>query len=316
MFEKIIALIRDYDTVIVHRHSSPDGDAIGSQTGFAEIIRTNFPEKKVFCVGDPAGRYSFMDGAVMDDIPDETFSGALSVILDSATEELVSDNRFRLASKTARIDHHIYCETFTDEEIVDTSFESCAGMVACFAMEQNLEVSEKAATALFTGMVTDSGRFRYDSTSAKTFEIAASLMRCNIDTEKIYRNLYCDDLGSVLLRAHFMSKIRRYKDTPVAYIYTTRDELDSLGIENVFPISRGMVGTMSDIRGIDIWVNFTEDGEKVLCELRSSKYNINPVAVKYGGGGHKKASGADVADYAEAMKMLDDLVKITQNDIL
>ncbi len=314
MFDKIIALIRDFDTIIIHRHFSPDGDALGSQTGLYGLIRDNFPEKAVYRVGDPAGRYSFMERSVMDDIPDEYFDGALSIILDCATEELVSDNRFRLASKTARIDHHIYCETFTDEEVIDTSFESCAGMIAFFAMEQNLAVSEKTAAALFTGIVTDSGRFRYDSTSSKTFEIASFLMRSGIDTESIYRSLYCDDLRSVKLRAHFMSKIKIYKDSPVAYIYTTKEELDGLGVENPAQISRGRGGVMSDIRGVDIWVNFTEDGEKALCELRASKYNINPVAVKYGGGGHKKASGADVADYDEAVKMLDDLVEITQNE--
>ncbi len=74
-----------------------------------------------------------------------------------------------------------------------------------------------------------------------------------------------------------------------------------------------MVNVMSDIKGIDIWVNFTESGDKVICELRSSKYNINPIAVKYGGGGHQKASGADVRDFDEAMKMLSDLKALTEN---
>ena len=68
-----------------------------------------------------------------------------------------------------------------------------------------------------------------------------------------------------------------------------------------------MVGVMSEIRGVDRWINFTETDEGVLCELRSSRYNINPIAVKYGGGGHEKASGATVADRQTAMRMLADL---------
>ena len=68
-----------------------------------------------------------------------------------------------------------------------------------------------------------------------------------------------------------------------------------------------MVSTMADIKGVDIWVNFTETDRGVLCELRSSRFNINPIAVKYGGGGHAKASGATVKDRAEAMAMLADL---------
>ena len=80
---------------------------------------------------------------------------------------------------------------------------------------------------------------------------------------------------------------------------------------STFAVSRGMVNTMSDIRGTDIWVNFTEADGGVLCELRSAGPNINPIAVKYGGGGHAKASGAKVADRETAMKMLADLDALT-----
>ena len=64
---------------------------------------------------------------------------------------------------------------------------------------------------------------------------------------------------------------------------------------------------MADIKGVDSWVNFTETAEGVLCELRSKKYNINPIAVKYGGGGHAKASGATLPDLDTAMKMIEDI---------
>lgn len=313
MFEKVIGLIKKYDTVIIHRHENPDGDALGSQIGLAVLIRENFPSKTVRTVGDATKRYAFMDGADMDDVPDEAYSGALAIILDSATAALVSDKRFSLAAATARIDHHIYCETFTDVEIVDTSFESCAGMIASLAEEAGWMLSRKSATAIYTGMVTDSGRFRYDSTSARTFSLASMLMKNDIDTAELYRNLYSEELSSVKRRAAFLSKITMYKDSAVAYMYNTREEVKALGMDT-FAVSRGMVNVMSDIKGIDIWVNFTESEDgNVWCELRSSKYNINPVAVKYGGGGHKKASGADVRDYDEAMMMLEDLKKIAED---
>ena len=92
----------------------------------------------------------------------------------------------------------------------------------------------------------------------------------------------------------------------MAYIYTTKEELKELGASE-FSVSRGMVSAMSDIKGVDIWVNFTETDAGVLCELRSNRFNINPVAVKYGGGGHQKASGACVPDRETAFAMLADL---------
>ncbi len=314
MFEQILEQIKSHGTVIIHRHSYPDGDALGSQIGLSEIIRENFPDKKVYTVGDSTKRYAFMDGAVMDEIPDEYYAGALAFVLDSAEEQLVSDKRFRLAAKTVRIDHHIYCETFTDVELVDTSFESCCGMITELCRESGLSLSKKAANALFTGMVTDSGRFRYDCTNARTFALASYLTEHGVESNQIYLELYSSDLQSVLLRAEFTKKIKLFEESPVAYIYNTREELEKLNIDP-FSVSRGMVGLMADIKGIDIWVNFTEVKDKVWCELRSSKYNINPIAVKYGGGGHQKASGADVADFNEAMEMLSELKKMTENTL-
>lgn len=305
MYAQALELIKKYDTVIIHRHSNPDGDAIGSQVGMQQIIKENFPHKSVYIVGDDAGRYSFMEGWTPNQIPDETYNGALAIVLDTSVARMVSDDRFTTAEATLRFDHHIFCEKFTDTEIVDTSFESCCGLVADFALSGGLKLNTLAAKSLFCGMVTDSGRFRYDSTNARTFRIAAELIQYGFDTNELYADLYADNFDMIKLRASYVLKIR-FTAANVAYIITTKDEL-AVSHADEFTISRGMVGVMSDIKGVDTWVNFTETDRGVLCELRSKKYNINPVAVKYGGGGHAKASGATVADLETAMKMLADL---------
>lgn len=185
-------------------------------------------------------------------------------------------------------------------------------MIAAFydAFKDELKINSTAATYIYTGMVTDSGRFRYDSTTSQTFLTAAYLCEQKFDTNDIYRNLYADDFSHIRLKAEFILKIK-FTENKVAYIYTTLEEAKATGADT-FAISRGMVGCMAEIRGVDVWVNFTETEEGVLCEIRSSKYNINPVAVKYGGGGHKKASGATVASREEAMAMLADLDRLSE----
>ena len=130
-------------------------------------------------------------------------------------------------------------------------------------------------------------------------------MQQPIETNELYRHLYASDYEQMKLRAQFVLKIQ-FTQKRVAYIYTTQEEVEATS-SDLFGISRGMVSTMADIKGVDIWVNFTETEKGVLCELRSSRFNINPVAVKYGGGGHAKASGATVQDRQEAMAMLADL---------
>ncbi len=309
MFEAILEKIKAYDTIILHRHFRPDGDAMGSQIGLKHLLLENFPQKTVYMVGDGAGFLSFMEDAVMDEIPDGAYADALAIVLDCGGVNMVSDERYKLARETVRIDHHLFTGKFCDEEVIDSSFESCCGLIAQLAYESGLRLNPLAAKSLYIGMVTDSGRFRYDSTTARTFRLASFLMEQEFDTNEIFRDLYADDFENKKRKAEFILKTR-FTPNRVAYIYTTLDELKATGM-STFAVSRGMVNTMADIKGTDIWVNFTETEAGVLCELRSSSTNINPIACKYGGGGHAKASGATVANYDIAMEMLHDLDQLT-----
>ncbi len=304
-YKSILDAIKAFDTIIIHRHKSPDGDALGSQIGLKHIILENFPGKTVYTVGDSAGRYGFMSDSVMDELPDSAFHNALSVILDTSGAHLISDDRYKNAGFTVRIDHHLFVEKIAETEYVDSSSESCAGLIVQMAMDNGLTVNNIAAASLYTGMATDSGRFRYDSTSGDTMRRAAFLLDKKIDISEIYRNLYASDFDQLLLRAKYTLKIQ-FTENRVAYIITTKDELEKTNAD-IFAISRGMVGLMGDIKGVDIWANFTETEKGVLCEIRSDKYNINPVAVKYGGGGHKKASGATLESIDKVKEMLSDL---------
>ena len=305
MFEQIKNVIERFDRILIHRHSRPDGDAMGSQIGLRELLRHNYPEKEVLAVGDSTGFFGFMEGAVMDEVADEAYENALAIVLDCGAEHLISDTRWKTAAATARMDHHIFTGQLAEHEVIDTSFESCCGMVAALAEESGWALTPLAAKSLYTGMVTDSGRFRYDGTTARTFRLASFLMEQPIDTNELFRQLYADDFESKKRKAQFVLKTQ-FSPKNVAFIYTTREEFEAMGLDT-FTVSRAMVNTMADIRGVDIWVNFTETENGVLCELRSSRYNINPIAVKYGGGGHAKASGATLPDRDTAMAMLADL---------
>ena len=313
MFEAILTLIEKYPRIIIHRHKNPDGDALGSQQGLKYILKENYPDKEVFAVGDLTPRYDFMLNSPMDEIPDSYYQGALAIILDCGSKALIFDERYSLADSTARLDHHVFCEIIADTEVINTSFESCCGMITAMAMECNWKVSKEAAKSLYTGMITDSGRFRYDSTTSQTFRLAAFLMEQQFDTADIYRNLYVDDLSMIQLRAKYVLKIQ-VTTQGVAYIYTTLDEAKDYGVDN-FTLSRGMVNVMGEIRGIHSWVNFTETENGVLCEIRSNYYNINPIATKYGGGGHQKASGATLKNKEEAMALLEDLKNLSGETI-
>jgi len=240
MYEKALNLIKNYDTIVIHRHNNPDGDAIGSQVGMQQIIKENFPQKTVYIVGDGTKRYAFMEGWTPNVIDDSTYDNALAIILDTSARFMISDERYTRAKATLRFDHHIKCEDIADVDIIDTSFESCCGLITDFAVKCNLKLNDLAAKSLFCGMVTDSGRFRYDATTAQTFRLAAVLKEHNFDTNEIYAELYADELDAVRLRAKYALKIQLTKAN-TAYIITTKQELEESGYDE-FTISRGMVG--------------------------------------------------------------------------
>lgn len=310
MISKALDAIKQYDVIVIHRHTSPDGDAMGSQIGLKRIIEHNFPDKQVYAVGDDARRFSFMDGSKMDEISDDVYDGALAIVLDTSAKSLISDDRYKLADLRIRIDHHIFVEDIAEIDIDDTSFESCCGLVTYLAREWGLDVPVDAAKALFTGLVTDSGRFRYDSTTPRTFDLASFLLSKGLSATSIYNELYQDEFKNVKLRAEFVTAIR-FTPANVAYIYTDLARVAETGMD-AQAVSRGMVNCMGEIKGVNTWVNFTECEQGVLCEIRSKNRNINQIAVAHGGGGHLKASGATLKDRQEAQIVLDELDKLTQ----
>lgn len=311
MFNKIYKLICDYDTIIIHRHSKPDGDAMGSQIGLKEAILATFPNKTVKAVGDVSSRYSWIGD--VDVVDDQLYEDALVFVLDCGNTKLISDERYTLGKYIVKIDHHISQEDFGDLALVDTSRESCAGIIAKMLLDLNMTVSKKSAFALFSGMVTDSGRFRYSSTSSTTLKVASDLLEIGVDTEYIYNKIYTDKLANVKLKAKLIDKFV-VLDSGVAYLINTIDDIKSYNLP-INDISRGMVNIMAGIEEINVWANFSCDvSGEIYCELRSSGLNVNKIAVKYGGGGHLQASGATLNSMEEVYQMINDLDKLARGE--
>ena len=125
MFTQVLELIKKYNRIIIHRHSNPDGDAIGCQVGLKHILKDSFPDKEIYAVGDSSKRYGFIEDSATDTIPDEYYNGALAIILDTSAKALISDDRYALADIRVKIDHHIFCEKIGDVELCDGDCEAC-----------------------------------------------------------------------------------------------------------------------------------------------------------------------------------------------
>jgi|SRR5690554_855829 len=309
MFTKIHQKIEAYDIIIIHRHHRPDGDALGSQIGLREALRMSFPNKKIYAVGETSNRFAFIGD--MDIVDDSLYKDALVIVLDSSTTDMISDDRYKLADYVIKIDHHKAGKDYGDLIYVDIDEISTASIITDFIYKMKLKLNTFGARALFTGIVTDSGRFRYEGVNAKTFNLAGKLLAYPFSITEVYNYLYIDELEYVRLKAEMTLKFKIKNN--VAYLKTTNKEVKSSGVD-VFTISRGMVGVMGGIKGINIWVNFTENEDNnVFAEIRSNKLDVSGIAQKYGGGGHKLASGATLKNFKEAKLMLDDLVELAED---
>jgi len=310
MYEKILKLISGYDTIVIHRHKNPDMDAYGSQLGLKRIIELNFPSKKVYVVGDE-NNFAFL--GKMDLIDDDIYSNALAIVVDVAVSALVSDDRYKLAKHVLVIDHHLNSSDIADTEYINSDYIACAQIIADIALAENLKLDKEAATVLFGGLATDSGRFLYPNTTAKSFEIAAYLAREGADIQYIYDNLYIETLNFKKLKGYFINNFKTTKNK-VAYMKNDTSVKDEYDV-TTFVVSRAMVNQMSGIKGIEIWANFTmdEDG-KIQSELRSKKIPIVEIARKYGGGGHSIACGCTLSSFEEADLVLDDLDQLLEKE--
>lgn len=301
---EIYNIIKENPKIIIHRHDRPDGDALGSQMGLKQAILATFPNHDVKIVGDINKRYFWM--GEMDTVLDEEYENALVFVLDTGALKLISDDRYNTGKMLVKIDHHISQDTYGDYALEDTSYESCCGLIADIIFKSGMKLNDAGANALFTGMVTDSGRFRYSSTSSNTYVVASELAKYNLNTDYIYSNLYVEKLENVKLKAELIIKFK-VTEKGVAYLINTQEEIKKYNV-SIFDISRGMVNIMAGIENIPIWANFSEDEDgSIYVELRSSGININTVAVAHGGGGHHQASGCTVKTFEEVYQIIDEL---------
>lgn len=307
--DNVKKLIEAYDTIIIHRHTRPDLDAMGSQIGLSEAIKATYPSKKVYIVGEE-NKYQFV--GKMDTISDDVYKDALAIITDVAVKALVSDDRYQLAKEILVIDHHTNSSDIENAHmLIDSTFSSASELIATFIFDYHLQLTKKGTTALFGGIVTDTGRFFYPSITDHTFLIASLLIKQGADFKMIYDNLYIEDLESKKMKSYFVNKFE-ITEHNVAFMMNDLDVFEKFNVDT-FTISRGMVNVMSGIEGINIWVNFTYDKENncVLAEIRSRDCIVLDIAKEYGGGGHNMACGATLKDFDEAKEMLNELDKLS-----
>jgi phosphoesterase RecJ-like protein len=300
---EILNAIKKYNRIVISRHTRPDGDCLGSTYALKRIIQLTWPEKEVYVINsDKSKNLGFLGN---EDSQIESYEDTLVIVLDTSTAERISNPRFNEGPCIIKIDHHKDSQKYGDIEWIESYRSSVSEMIASFYNDYSneLKIDSYAATCLYAGICTDSGYFKFSSTSPETLKLAAMLMEKGVDTENLYARLELVDFR--ILR--YQSKvINNVKITPngVAYYYVTEE------VKKEFELSEEEasmgVDFMNSIKGSPIWLLFVQQKGSIRVRLRSRFIILNELAGKYNGGGHANACGSTVYTDAEMKALIDD----------
>ena len=302
--QTILNKIKEYEKIIIFRHFRPDGDAVGSTMGLATILRNTYPEKKIYVQNDDYSNYLAFLGGEGERIADEEYADALGIVIDTATQKRISNQKFTLCKEVVKIDHHIPVESYGNYEWVEEHRSSTCEMVAAFydAFKDELKMSKEAATYIYTGMVTDSGRFRFREVSGETMRLAGLILDQGIDTDTLYANLYLDEVEKLRFESYVHRKMK-ISENGVASMFVTKKMKKKFKLSN--EDASACVSFMDSIKGSLIWIAFIEgDNGEIRVRLRSRFVTVSELAEKYHGGGHACAAGATAYSKAEAKALL------------
>ncbi|UUM20572.1 bifunctional oligoribonuclease/PAP phosphatase NrnA [Mycoplasma sp. 2045] len=302
-----IDAIEKYDNIVIFHHIRPDGDCLGSQAGLAELIRTNYPNKNVYTVGDNLHLFDFM-GYHFDEIEKIDFTNSLGIVVDASSGNRIECANLLYENKTTaklRIDHHPNSADIDyDYNWIDEHYVAAAEMIAQIAFDAGWTVTQKAASHIYLGINTDSGRFLYPDTSARTHKLVAFLMETGFHPSFILKELSKRTFKQLKFVGHILNGFK--KEGRVLYYEIDAETLKKYDMDS-FEAAQ-YVNELANIEDNSCWALFIqlEDGT-VRGRLRSNGPLVNLVANKYGGGGHDNAAGITLQSWDQVKDVLADL---------
>lgn len=302
IYKKIFRKIKKYNTIVIARHVGPDPDALGSVLGLKQAILNTFPHKKVYAVGCPASKFRYL--GTLDNVTNEMYENSLLIVLDTPDAKRVdgvNPSKFRY---TIKIDHHPYVETFCKIEWVDDTYSSASEMVLELIYYTKLKMSTEVAEKLYIGLVADTDRFMFKTSTARTFyNVSRLLDETELDITKIYPKLYTRPLKEIQFQG-FLSKHLTVTEHGFGYVKLPQELLDE---EQVDAATAGnLINNFNFIDEMIAWGFFSYDKTTGLIRgsLRSRGPVINEIAKQFGGGGHAMASGCRLHTFEEVDEMI------------
>lgn len=308
-FKQIKKQIKIYNNIFIARHIGADPDALGSTIALRDLIKEKYPNKSVYAIGNPANRFKFMGNLdKVENIP----KNSLLIVLDTPDSKRIDGIDINEFDFIIKIDHHPFIEKYANIEYIDDTASSTCQIILEFIYTCHYKLNKSIAEKLYLGIASDTNRFLYDYTTVKTFELVTKIIKeTKINFTSLYESLYCKPLNEVKLQGYIYQNMT-VTENGVAYIKITDALIKEFGIDSAS--AGNMINNLNYVNEILVWIFLSEDVKSnvIRANIRSRGPVINEVASRYGGGGHKFASGARLADWDLADKLISSLDELTK----
>lgn len=310
IYRRIYKEIKKYNNIIIARHIGPDPDALGSQFALKELIKNKFPNKNVYAIGNSPAKFRFFGN--LDKIDElEIDDNYLLIVLDTPDIKRIDGiDDIKKYNNIIKIDHHPVIDNYEKISLIDESSSSTCQLILELIFKNFLKLDTSIAEKIYMGIASDTGRFMHDYTTKKTFKLVTKLLyKTNIDFTSLYSSLYIRPISEVRFQGFIFENIE-LTDNGVGYIKITDDILKEYGVDTAS--AGNIISELNFINEIKVWIFLTEDkkNNQIRANIRSRGPVINEIASKYGGGGHKYASGARLSDWDKADLLINDLDEI------
>lgn len=314
VLKDIIKYIKNYDTIVIARHENSDLDCLGAQYGLKAWIEANFEGKRVYCIGEDHNYYSKSFVPKSDKISDieEDFLG---VCVDVNTIDRIDNKElFVKAKEKICIDHHRYSvDPDFDYYYIDFTSPACCEVLGEILLSsKNKKITKDVAKYLYSGIVSDSGDFYYESVDSNTFDVVSKLIKRGEfnpfnDVNIVARQRSFEELKLI---GALINEI--VYEGGLAYYIVNLEKLKELGVTAHAATEK--INEFNRIQEFEIIATIAEISENSYkCSLRSKTINLVDVATKFGGGGHKNACGIRNLTLEKVGELKEELHKLIRN---
>lgn len=301
--DNILEEINKAETIVILTHENPDGDAMGTSLALYSALK-QMGKKPDIIIPDHPRNFNFLPG--IGEIKRETDVEKydLAIAVDCATIKMMNGfvRYFEDAKVRVSIDHHSTNTMFGDINYVSPDAPACAQILLVVLEYFKVEITQEIGTCILTGIITDTGGFKYSGVTAETFEFVAWLLNKGINVSKIYRKaLQIKTKSNFELGRIAADRLEFLEDGKVAYTYITLEDIQRVNAES--GDQEGIVETGRDIEGVEVSVFIRETEKGCKISMRSNEYvNVSDLCLLLGGGGHTHAAGASMQCTIEQAK--------------